>query len=135
MYFINQIVCYITFFFITIFASSGQTIIRMFIGINVRYVIDLVRYSSSALLFLAIIQSLKILNGFLHALLFCNSVLLIPMLTLSHIILLLTVIYFKASFRLKTMLTLVISEYMIRIIFHLMLILRVYCQTTNIELS
>jgi hypothetical protein len=46
LYFINQVVCFTTFFFIVICAVVGQYFLRILIGMNIKYVLDNIKYSN-----------------------------------------------------------------------------------------
>lgn len=130
LYFLNQFISYFCLFFVIIYACCGYSILNFLIGKNVKYALDLVKYSSKAALYLGLTQVIKVTNGFAHAWLFSNRLAQMGLIFLGQATVLFSIIYFRSIFALKSVFSLLIIEYLLRVIVHIYLTLRINWKTT-----
>jgi hypothetical protein len=109
MYFINEILCIIALFFVVICTFTGQFIVRIMINNNIKYWIDNVWYSESAVWYLIITQLVRITNGFIFCCQFFNNLTKVSILFSTQISILCVIVSFRNYFRRKTMLVLLIA--------------------------
>jgi hypothetical protein len=124
LYFINQIVCYATLFGVVVSACAGYYILRILIGANINHALDLVKYRFRSMCFMAAVYVSKITNGFVHASFGLQNLTKMSMLMLTQTFLLIAIVFFRRTFKLKTMLALLVVEYGLRVILHALFILR-----------
>lgn len=126
VYFLDQIVCYLSLFFVTVYACCGYGILHALIGRNVKYSLDSILYSHRAAWFLGVTQLIKITNGFAHAWFYDNSPVQISLVLGGQLIVLSGLVKFRKIFRNKSFLTMYIYEQILRVVICLYLTLRVF---------
>jgi hypothetical protein len=90
---------------------------------------DLVWYQDSTIKFVVLIQLTKVINGFIHANYDLDNIIRFSFLLSMQIFVLITILYFREYFRLKTMFVLMITEYSLKIIIHISLTFRASLNT------
>jgi hypothetical protein len=127
MHFISQLVSYSTLFFIFICACAGQYIVKILIGSNINHaLIDIVRYNGTSIWFMIIIQLIQFTKGFVYANSFFDDTVKITILFCIQTGILVLIVFYRKYFRRKTMLVLLITEYVLRVVIHVCLILTVW---------
>jgi hypothetical protein len=134
-YIANKIVCYSTFFCIVMTACAAQYMLRILIGNNVEHAMDIVSYSNSTIWFLIFIQLTKITNGLIHASFYLDNIIKFPTLLVTQIFIFLVILYFRSKFRRKTMFTLMVYEYFLKIIVHVILVFRTVLKFNQYDLK
>jgi hypothetical protein len=127
MFYINRITSYLTLFCVVICTCVGHYIIKIFIGNNIRQVMELVRYSNPAIWLLTMMQVFRAANGLLHSIFSLDNISKISILFATQIASLVAIVYFRAQIRLKSMYVLLIFEYILRNILHFILWIRILC--------
>jgi hypothetical protein len=131
MYFANHILSYLTFFCVLICACAGQLIIRIFIRNNVKFAVDLVWYNNSSIWFLTLTQLIKIIRSFVFTNFYIDNCIKMSILFSTQVYLLSITIFFKNNIRQKSMVLLLILEYIFRVILHLFLLITILLKVNS----
>lgn len=135
LYYFNQTACYVTFFFVVVYACGGHVILQYFIGNNLKLAFDFVRFNKQAMWLLSVTQLLKVLNGFAHAWFYNDAPTQICLIFFGQAASLLAAIVLRKAFVRKSSLVLFVVEYVLRVIVHVVLGFRVFWAESSVTLS
>lgn len=135
LYLANQLACYVVLFIVIVYSCCGHVILRVLIGSNVKYALELVIFSREALFFLALTQLLKVLNSFFTVCFYFDNLTQVFLILGRQIFVLLVVVSLRNCFRSKSLLALLVSEYIARTVAHIFLFLRACWKYAKIDIS
>lgn len=126
MYYLNYIAAYLSLFFVTVYASGGHLLLRIFLRKKIKIIIHFMSDNYEACVYFTVSVILKMVSGFLHAALYKDTESQISYLIGVQLTMLVTIVIYHSVILSKIVRVLLVIEYIFRLIINLFLGIQVY---------